>query len=165
MSEEEEERAAAPQAASHETPTYSFCPGCGTQAASEASFCVACGRSLSVETITTSAAESALGDVPPTSDGAVKTSVDLDEGGPGARILTRLLVILGVLMTIAGLAVWIDGTSNHETCTSVNQFTKGPVPPSNCSQTPGHVGFIIFLAGLGVLVLACLVRIARNRVL
>lgn len=87
----------------------------------------------------------------------------IDEGGPGARITTRLLAIVGILVTIAGLGIWLDGSSNYSACTAANNFTKGLAATANCSQTLGHVGLILFLVGVGIVVLAYLLYIARHR--
>jgi hypothetical protein len=92
-----------------------------------------------------------------------KRQMGIDEGGPGARIATRLLVILGVVVIIAGLGIWADGSSNYSACTASNKYLNGVVAASNCSQTLGRVGFILFLAGVGLVVLAFLLYFARHR--
>jgi hypothetical protein len=85
------------------------------------------------------------------------------KGNEGARILTRLLVSVGVLLTIGGFATWQSGSSSYQACIAANKFLSGsPVTLINCSKTLDNVGLILAFSGIGVLVLALLLRFAER---
>jgi hypothetical protein len=44
----------------------------------------------------------------------------------------------------------------------VNNYLKGVVAATKCSTSSGNIGFILFLCGVGLVVLAVLLRIIRN---
>ena len=79
--------------------------------------------------------------------------------GSGVTVVIRFLIALGALLILGGLYVWHNGSYNYSICSKVNA-DLGPGTVS-CSATAGRVGFFVFLSGIGVLVMALLVRIAE----
>ena len=81
--------------------------------------------------------------------------------GHSIRILIRFITLVGVLVVIAGVYLWHLGSMDYMTCNAVNALVAPLVAPTHCSQTLGHNGFLLFLSGIGVLVVGMLVRIAE----
>jgi hypothetical protein len=99
---------------------------------------------------------------PPPPPPAPAPHVALEPTGHGALILNRMLAIVGVLTAIVGAFFWFDGSSSNQSCQAVNNFLAGTGAGTNCSSSQTHIGEILLLVGLGLIVLAIILRIVRG---
>ena len=75
--------------------------------------------------------------------------------------MTRVLLVVGALSTLIGLLLWFVGRSSYNFCTGTNDLSGGLVR-QNCSMASAHVGLILFLCGIGAILLAGRIRIAET---